>query len=129
MLAPARRACGLASNDAEEALDRVMQEPHFRSRGAGSKLAEQALTVTTYLRRLTQSVTTLAPLVPDTRRLDLLAARLEGLARGEVTSGAATGVPADGGGRADAAHRAADGRAGADAGRAWRVRTRGGKGS
>ena len=91
ILAPARRACGLASNDAEEALDRVMQEPHFVHRGGAGAAAEQALTVTTYLRRLTQSGTTLASLGSDAavlpERLGRLAARLEGLSRGEVAGG------------------------------------------
>jgi hypothetical protein len=91
ILAPARRACGMASNDAEEALDRVLQEPHFTPLGSRSHdaLAEQALTFTTYLRRLTQSITTLAPLGPDTpqtrHRLEALATRMERIAKPTAT--------------------------------------------
>jgi uncharacterized membrane protein YccC len=58
LLAPARRACGLAINDAEEALDRIMLEPRVPlSQGARW---ETALTFVTYLRRMTRAVTTLA---------------------------------------------------------------------
>jgi len=56
VLAPARRACGLAINDAEEMLDRLMLEPRL---GHGARW-EEALTFATYLRRMTRSVTTLA---------------------------------------------------------------------
>ncbi len=90
LLAPARRACGLASNDAEEAVDRVMQEPHFVGARRLGTIEEQALTFTTYLRRLTQSVTTLAPLGSNApgllRRLEGLAERMEGVGRGEVVA-------------------------------------------
>ncbi len=93
LLAPARRACGLASNDAEEALDRVMQEPQFTAARGVGKVAEQALTFTTYLRRLTQSVTTLAGTGTDAEahRLDELARRLEGLSAGEAITAQDTG--------------------------------------
>ena len=90
ILAPARRACGLASNDVEEAVDRIMQEPHFRIRiskfgepviSTEEALTEQALTFATYLRRLTQSVTTLAFVGQNTpvphERLEHLAMRLD----------------------------------------------------
>jgi uncharacterized membrane protein YccC len=56
LLAPARRACGLAINDAEEMLDRLMLEPRI---GQGTRW-EEALTFATYLRRMTRAVTTLA---------------------------------------------------------------------
>jgi uncharacterized membrane protein YccC len=56
VLAPARRACGLAINDAEEMLDRLMLEPRV---GQGTRW-EDTLTFATYLRRMTRSVTTLA---------------------------------------------------------------------
>jgi uncharacterized membrane protein YccC len=87
LLAPARRACGLASNDAEEAIDRVMQEPTFgRHADAENVLRTESLTFVTYLRRLTQSVTTLALVGVDTPaardRLKPIAARLERLAAG-----------------------------------------------
>lgn len=92
LLAPARRACGLASNDAEEAVDRVLQEPHFIGHRHEAALAEQALVITTFLRRLTQSLTTLAPLGQHTPalaiRLQTLAARLEGSSPTPVPTGA-----------------------------------------
>lgn len=93
VLAPARRACGLASNDAEEALDRVLQEPTFRvgahfgseARGPEEVLGQQALAFTTYLRRLTQSITMLAPLggnsLGSESRLKALSVRLERIAK------------------------------------------------
>ena len=85
LLAPARRACGLASNDVEEAVDRVMQEPTFgRHRDAESVLRTESLTFVTYLRRLTQSVTTLALVGSDSAesrtRLAPIAVRLDRLA-------------------------------------------------
>ena len=62
LMAPARRRCGLAINDAEETVDRLMLEPSFGRRKAAaseSDLNAQALTFVTYLRRLARSVTTL----------------------------------------------------------------------
>lgn len=56
VLAPARRACGLALNEAEEMLDRLVLEP----RVGQSMRWEEALTFATYLRRMTRAVTTLA---------------------------------------------------------------------
>ena len=99
ILAPARRACGLASNDAEEAVDRILQEPAFTRFTPGSgesrQLAEQSLTFTTYLRRLTQSITTLASLgrcTPTTRaRLQSLATRLQQIATAKPISPKPTG--------------------------------------
>ena len=87
VLAVARRACGLASNDAEEALDRVMQEPQFgRLAAAELRLRNEALTFATYLRRLTQSTTTLAVVGRATpltlERLERAAARMEAVATG-----------------------------------------------
>jgi uncharacterized membrane protein YccC len=82
LMAPARRRCGLSINDAEEALDRLMQEPSFGLRSASGKdLKTTALTFVTYLRRLTRSVTTLGGLgVEDNsamKRVEKVAARLE----------------------------------------------------
>jgi uncharacterized membrane protein YccC len=85
VIAPARRACGLAANDIEESLDRLMLEPGLGRLVAGASSAapmkEHALTFVTYLRRLTQSVTTLAGLGNNHRatiaKLEDLAARLE----------------------------------------------------
>ena len=87
LLAPARRACGLASNDAEEAVDRVMQEPTFGRRAdAETTLRQQSLTFVTYMRRLTQSITTLAIVgssSPATlARLQPIVERLQQLATG-----------------------------------------------
>ena len=87
ILAPARRACGLASNDAEEAVDRVMQEPQFgRLAPAELRLRNEALTFATYLRRLTQSITTLAvvgrPAPLTQTRLERVAERMERIASG-----------------------------------------------
>jgi uncharacterized membrane protein YccC len=68
LLAPARRNCGLTSQDAEEALDRILLEPDLgRITALQSQLqTESALTYTTYIRRLTQCITTLASLgTPD----------------------------------------------------------------
>jgi len=88
VMAPARRACGLAANDVEESLDRLMLEPGLgRLVGAGSggtatagAMKELALTFVTYLRRLTQSLTTLAGLGGNDRatvaKLEELAGRL-----------------------------------------------------
>lgn len=92
ILAPARRACGLASNDAEEAVDRVMQEPQFGRLGAGElKLRNEVLTFATYLRRLTQSTTTLAVVGRSTpltqSRLERVAGRMELIAAGQHASG------------------------------------------
>jgi len=65
LLAPARRLCGLAANDAEETLDHALLEhaiPLNPARGRTERLNRDALTFTTYLRRLTQTITTLAAL-------------------------------------------------------------------
>ncbi|HTH54051.1 MAG TPA: FUSC family protein [Edaphobacter sp.] len=83
VLAPARRACGLAINDAEETLDRILLEPRIPlSRG---ERWEEALTFVTYLRRITRAVTTLA-YVDDSsestrQRAESVAERLEQLSR------------------------------------------------
>lgn len=68
LLAPARRACGLAINDAEEALDRIMLEPQVSLSNQSLKW-EPALTFVTYLRRMTRAVTTLATLGCDDEEL------------------------------------------------------------
>jgi uncharacterized membrane protein YccC len=82
LMAPARRRCGLSINDAEEALDRLMQEPSFGLRSSSGKdLKTTALTFVTYLRRLTRSVTTLGGLdagdATAVRRMEGVAARLD----------------------------------------------------
>jgi hypothetical protein len=101
VLAPARRACGLASNDAEEAVDRVMQEPQFGGLAAAElRLRNEALTFATYLRRLTQSITTLAVVgrnTPQTHtRLQRAAERMERIAAGEAAAGEAAENPTAG---------------------------------
>jgi uncharacterized membrane protein YccC len=84
LLAPARRACGLAINDAEETLDRIMLEPRVPL-SSGTRW-EEALTFVTYLRRMTRAVTTLAVVGdsgPATRvRAEHVAERLERLGQG-----------------------------------------------
>ena len=63
LLAPARRQCGLAINDAEETLDHALLEhsiPLNPARVRTEQLNRAALTFTTYLRRLTQTITTMA---------------------------------------------------------------------
>jgi hypothetical protein len=101
VLAVARRACGLASNDAEEAVDRVMQEPQFgRLDDAELRLRNESLRFSTYLRRLTQSITTLAVVgraTPLTQaRLERAAERMEGVAAGSVMAGQRKENPAAG---------------------------------
>jgi len=59
MLAPARRLSGLAINDAEESLDRIMLEPGFGRKAAAGDIQAEALTFVTYLRRLMRVATTL----------------------------------------------------------------------
>ena len=91
ILAPARRQVGLANNESEEALERLMME---RTQGpTGAVRTEHALAFATYSRRLTQSVTTVAilhPMPPNPQWLDFvedLLARLQqssGLLRGET---------------------------------------------
>jgi uncharacterized membrane protein YccC len=63
LLAPARRLCGLATNDAEDTLDHALLEhaiPLNPARERTERLNRAALTFTAYLRRLTQTITTLA---------------------------------------------------------------------
>ncbi|HEX2918409.1 MAG TPA: hypothetical protein VHN81_07795, partial [Edaphobacter sp.] len=67
---------GLAINDAEEALDRIMLEPQVPlSKGAEW---EPALTFVTYLRRMTRAVTTLASVGCDDENLRARAAQVAG---------------------------------------------------
>ena len=85
LLARARRDCGLASNAAEEALDRLLLQPSFGR--PPDPETSQALRFTTSLRRLTQSVTALAslgqpphgPAAAHPARLEAFAARLDAL--------------------------------------------------
>ncbi len=90
ILSPARRQVGLANNESEEALERVMMER--TPAPAGAVTIEHALAFATYSRRLTQNVTTVAILHPTPPNpqwnefVDELQARLQriaGLLRGE----------------------------------------------
>jgi uncharacterized membrane protein YccC len=104
-----RRACGLASNDAEECVERVMLEPiALSARGFAAVSTNDApyrdappistpwqheLAFVTYIRRLTQSLLAFARLgrgEPESAiRLDLIAVRLESLSS-TVTAGPAS---------------------------------------
>jgi hypothetical protein len=69
VLVPARRLCGLAANAAEETLDRTLLEhslPLNPQRERTGQLNRSALTFTTYLRRLTQTITTVAAIGSST---------------------------------------------------------------
>ncbi len=83
VLAPARRACGLASNDAEDSLDRALLEHSIplHATPAQDRFNHDALTFTAYIRRLTQSITTLAVIATDgaelTPTVAILATRLD----------------------------------------------------
>ncbi len=85
ILAPARRRCGLALNDAEETLDRLFLEPRIPLRigEASATRLEEALTFATYLRRVTRAVTTLAVIGPSApravERAEAVAQRLQTL--------------------------------------------------
>jgi uncharacterized membrane protein YccC len=82
LLSPARRNCGLATNDAEEMLDRALIEhaiPLNPERARTEKLNHAALSFTTYLRRLTQTITSLAATGDTTfeKTVEAFAARLD----------------------------------------------------
>jgi uncharacterized membrane protein YccC len=104
LMAPARRQCGLAINDAEEALDRLMLEPSFGLRNVNGKdVKTSALTFVTYLRRLTRSVTTLEGVgMGDEvamQRVGAVAERLEAVSKVLLRDGsAAMDVAGDGDG-------------------------------
>jgi uncharacterized membrane protein YccC len=87
VLAPARRRSGLAVNDAQETLDRLLLEPNLawrRGEGAGSAW-ESGLTFVTYLQRFARAVTTLAVVgtasEPAVGRVKVIAGRLHELSR------------------------------------------------
>ena len=96
ILAPARRACGLATNDAEDSLDRALLEHTIplHSGPTHERLNHDALTFTTYLRRLTQSITTLAILAseapPSTVTIEALATRLDAVSTALIAKTSAT---------------------------------------
>ncbi len=64
-LAPVRRLSGLAINEAEESLDRMMLEPGFGRRAEEGSFRADALIFVTYLRRLTRAATALAVVGTD----------------------------------------------------------------
>jgi hypothetical protein len=84
LLAPARRLCGLAANQAEETLDHALLEPDLPligTRDRAGQLSRAALTFTTFVRRLTQTITTVAaigtPTASAVEKISQLAARLD----------------------------------------------------
>jgi uncharacterized membrane protein YccC len=92
LLANARRAAGLAHNDTEESLQRLLAESWPRRR----PFAQFVAAFVTYLRRFAQSVTTLATLEGDwewkqstvvQNRLEMLDRRLQWLEDGTRTTG------------------------------------------
>jgi uncharacterized membrane protein YccC len=97
LLANARRATGLAHNDTEESLDRLLAENWPRRR----PFAQFVAAFVTYLRRFAQSVTALAALdeewhwkqsAPVQSRLDLIARRLEWMEE-QASAGSAKANP------------------------------------
>jgi uncharacterized membrane protein YccC len=95
LLANARRAAGLAHNDTEESLERLLAESWPRRR----PFAQFVAAFVTYLRRLAQSVTTLTTLDgewawkqsgPVQSRLELLNRRLEWLEEQAGSGGSST---------------------------------------
>ena len=98
VLAPARRRCGLALNDAEETLDRMLLEPTLsRRRSAESRMAgrAEALAFATYLRRLTRSITTLAAVGSAdwvrAAKIEAMAERMDEVAAALIAGQAAAG--------------------------------------
>jgi len=88
LLAPARRLCGLAVNQAEETLDHALLEPNLpliATRDRAAQLNRSALTFTTFLRRLTQTITTVAAIGTPTPsavdNISHLAERLDAVAK------------------------------------------------
>jgi uncharacterized membrane protein YccC len=83
ILAPARRLSGLAINDAEESLDRMMLEPGFGKKASVGDIQAEALAFVTYLRRLMRVATTLTAVGAGGERtigrVDALIRRLESL--------------------------------------------------
>lgn len=96
VLAPARRAVGLAINDAEEMLDRLMLEPRV-GRSSGPRW-EEALTFVTYLRRMSRAATMLATVGASGQgaieRMESIVLRLDAVAEALIAGAPlATAVP------------------------------------
>ena len=101
-VAPARRLSGLAINDAEESLDRMMLEPALGRKSTSGDIQVEALTFVTYLRRLMRVATTLTVVgTGDERtvsRVAKMVARLEtmgGALMGEVQTLVAASSPGE----------------------------------
>jgi uncharacterized membrane protein YccC len=90
VLAPARRLSGLAINDAEESLDRMMLEPGFGRKATSGDIQAEALAFVTYLRRLMRVATTLTAVSSGKEtsvdRVSALIARLEAVAAALASS-------------------------------------------
>ena len=101
ILAPARRLSGLAINDAEESLDRMMLEPGFGRKATSGDIQTEALTFVTYLRRLMRVATTLTTVGSGSeqmvRRVEGLIARLEAASAALLGTGALTASAASAG--------------------------------
>ena len=100
-MAPARRNCGLALNDAEETVDRLMLEPRFGRRSSAKPgsvdVNALALTFVTYLRRLARMVTSLQAVATadalTVARADAVATRLETLSRALLSGAVSSTEP------------------------------------
>jgi uncharacterized membrane protein YccC len=97
VLAPARRLSGLAINDAEESLDRMMLEPGFGRKATSGDIQAEALAFVTYLRRLMRVATTLTAVSSGrettVERVSTLIARLETVGAA-LASGGTVAAPA-----------------------------------
>ena len=103
LLAPTRRRCGLTTTDAEETLDHALLEhaiPLNPARDRTERLNRAALTFTTYLRRLTQTITTLAATggshLGDASLISGFATRLETVSHSLQEGGPPSPRPAEG---------------------------------
>jgi uncharacterized membrane protein YccC len=101
VLAPARRLSGLAINDAEESLDRMMLEPGFGKQATSGDIQTEALTFVTYLRRLMRVATTLTTVGSGGERtigrVESMIARLERVSAALLGTEVLTGAAASGG--------------------------------
>jgi len=98
LMAPARRLSGLAINDAEESLDRMMRDPTFGRKSAQADIQAEALTFVTYLRRLMRVATALTTVGSGQegtiRRARAVTARLEAVAAALEGKGSMDAAPA-----------------------------------
>jgi hypothetical protein len=100
VLAPARRLSGLAINDAEESLDRMMLEPGFGKKASSGDIQTEALTFVTYLRRLMRVATTLTTVgaggASSSARVEAIIVRLEAMSAALAGTGGFAVAPAHG---------------------------------